>query len=125
MFIMTDHSENRLNVPTAAEAIQAFAKRTIAVQSEVSEKLMEASKHWLEQIHAESNAAWELFRKINTTTSATERVATLQDWLKGVTARRAEDATYAIQTARVLGNIELNLFTQQTDDTAETSRKAA
>jgi|GEM_PF-1980334 len=121
---MTNQKEDRMNAGVTAEAIQSYAKRAIAVQSDFSEKLIEVNKHWLEQIQIESNAAWELFRKFNTTTSVTDKIATLQDWLKGVTARSAEDASYAIETARALGNIELNLFRRRTD-AAEKPSKAA
>ncbi|PDT75134.1 hypothetical protein CO675_22140 [Bradyrhizobium sp. C9] len=122
---MTDRSENQVHANASVEAIQAGAKRAMVVQSEFSEKLIEASKHWMEQIQTESNEAWELFRKLGTTTSVTERIETLQDWIKGVTLRSAEDATYFIETARALGNIELNLFASRTNGETETSRKAA
>ncbi|VIO72896.1 hypothetical protein CI1B_45450 [Bradyrhizobium ivorense] len=108
-----------------AEAIQSCAKRAIAVQSEFSEKLIEANRHWLEQIQIESTEAWELFRKFNSTASVAEKITALQDWSKGVTARAAEDATYAIETARSLGTIELNLLARRTGATEETPRKAA
>ena len=118
---MTDHSEAR---PSAA-AIQTCAKRAMAVQSEFSEKLIEANRHWFEQMQIESNEAWELFRKFNSTASVAEKITALQDWAKGATARSAKEATYAIETARSLGTIELNLFAREIDDADETTQKAA
>ena len=116
---MTDLSEAR----PVADAIQHCAKRAMAVQSEFSEKLIEANRHWFEQI--ESNEAWELFRRFNSTASVAEKITALQDWAKGVTARSAQDATYAIETARSLGTIELNLFGRRIDSADEAPRKAA
>lgn len=118
---MTDLKEAR----PVADAIQNCAKRAMAVQSEFSEKLIEANRHWFEQIQIESNEAWELFRRFNSTASVAEKITAVQDWAKGVTARSAQDATYAIETARSLGTIELNLFGRRIDGADEATRKAA
>ncbi|MBR1208489.1 MULTISPECIES: hypothetical protein [unclassified Bradyrhizobium] len=118
---MTDHSEAR----PVSDAIQSYAKRAMAVQSEFSEKLIEANQHWFEQIQIESNEAWELFRRFNSTASAAEKITALQDWAKGVAARSANDATYAIETARSLGTIELNLFARKTSGVDEAIQEAA
>ncbi|MCP1966589.1 hypothetical protein [Bradyrhizobium elkanii] len=118
---MTDQSEVR----PAPDAIQSYAKRAMAVQSEFSEKLIEANQHWFEQIQIESNEAWELFRRFNSTASVAEKITALQDWAKGVTARSANDATYAIETARSLGTIELNLLARKTGGVDEATQKAA
>jgi hypothetical protein len=118
---MTDHSEAR----PVSDAIQSYAKRAMAVQSEFSEKLVEANRHWFEQMQIEANEAWELFRRFNSTASVAEKVTALQDWAKGVTARGANDATYAIETARSLGTIELNLFARKTGSVDEATQKAA
>ncbi|BBC02995.1 MULTISPECIES: hypothetical protein [Bradyrhizobium] len=80
---------------------------------------LEANRHWFEQIQVESNEAWELFRMFNSTASVAEKVTALQDWAKGVTARSANDATYAIETARSPGTIELNLFARKIIDVDE------
>lgn len=118
---MTDRSEAR----PVADAIQSYAKRAMAMQSQVSERLIEANQHWFEQIQIESNEAWELFRRFNSTASVAEKITALQDWAKGVTARSAQDATYAIETARSLGTIELNLFGRRTAGADEAVQKAA
>lgn len=118
---MTDHSEAR----PVSDAVQSYAKRAMAVQSEFSEKLIEANQHWFEQIQIESNEAWELFRRFNSTASVAEKITALQDWAKGVTARGANDATYAIETARSLGTIELNLLARKTSSVDEATQKAA
>jgi hypothetical protein len=102
------------------DAIRNFAGRAIAAQSEFSEKLVEANKHWLEQMQTESTAAVELFRKVNGTMSPAERIASIQEWVKGVTERAAKDAAFAFETAQALGKIELKLFTRQPEgDKAE------
>ena len=118
---MTDHSEAR----PVSDVVQSYAKRAMAVQSEFSEKLIEANQHWFEQIQIESNEAWELFRRFNSTASVAEKITALQDWTKGVTARGANDATYAIETARSLGTIELNLLARKTSSVDEAAQKAA
>ena len=118
---MTDQSEVR----PVSDAMQSYAKRAMAVQSEFSEKLIEANRHWFEQIQIESNEAWELFRRFNSTASVAEKITALQDWAKGATARGANDATYAIETARSLGTIELNLFGPKTSSVDEATQKAA
>ncbi|MBR0934226.1 hypothetical protein [Bradyrhizobium jicamae] len=120
---MTDHNETHPGA--VAEAIQSYAKRAISVQSDFSEKLIEANRHWLEKIQIESNEGWDLFRKFNSTSSVAEKITTLQDWMKGFTARSAEEATYAIETARSLGTIELNLFVRRPGDVTDTTQKAA
>ncbi|WP_338827095.1 hypothetical protein [Bradyrhizobium sp. 27S5] len=118
---MTNLSDSR----PIADAIQSCAKRAMVVQSNFAEKLIEANRHWFEQIQIESTEAWELFRKFNSVATVAEKITALQDWTKGVTARRAEDATYAIETARSLGTIELNLFARQTGGADEATQKAA
>ena len=118
---MTERNEVR----PVSDAIQSYAKRAMAVQSEFSEKLIEANQHWFEQIQIESNEAWELFRMFNSTASVAEKITALQDWAKGVTARGANDATYAIETARSLGTIELNLLARKTSSVDEGTQKAA
>ena len=89
---MTDHSEAR----PVSDAIQCYAKRAMAVQSEFSEKLIEANRHWFEQIQIESNEAWELFRRFNSTASVAEKITALQDWAKGVTARGAKRSSLCL-----------------------------
>ena len=118
---MTEQSETR----PVVQAIQSYAKQAMAVQSDFSEKLIEANRHWLEQIQTESTEAWELFRKFNSSTSMAEKITALQDWTNGVTARAAEGATYAIETARSLGTIELNLLARRSDGPDEATQKAA
>ncbi|GEC52819.1 hypothetical protein ABIF38_004746 [Bradyrhizobium japonicum] len=81
--------------------------------------ICDLNRHWFEQIQVESNEAWELFRMFNSTASVAEKVTALQDWAKGVTARSANDATYAIETARSPGTIELNLFARKIIDVDE------
>ncbi len=122
---MIDHSDHRLGAGAIADAIQACASRTIAVQSDVSDKLIEANRHWLEQIQIEFTAAWELYRKLNSTVSISEKITTWQDWMKGVTARSAEELTYAVETAQALNTIELNWLRRPTGDAVDSTQKAA
>ncbi|MFB9262366.1 hypothetical protein ACFFWD_04150 [Bradyrhizobium erythrophlei] len=122
---MTDHSDHRLGAGAIADAIQTSAKRTIAVQSDISDRLIEANRRWLELIQIEFTAAWELFRKLNSTVSGAEKITIWQDWMKGVTARGAEELTYAVETAQALNSIELNWLGRRTGDAADNTQKAA
>lgn len=102
--------EEKINVASDSNALPAFAKRAIAVQSEVSEKLIEAGRHCLDQLQAESHEAIELLRKFNDNATASERVTALQDWLKGATERGAKNAAFAVETVRAVADIEARLF---------------
>ncbi|MFB9263303.1 hypothetical protein ACFFWD_08990 [Bradyrhizobium erythrophlei] len=107
---------------TAGDAARNFAKRVIAVQAEFSEKLVEAHRHWLEQVQIESTRALELLRNISGTASAAQQITSTQTWMKGVTERAAENTIFAIETAQALGKIELRLFARELEpDEASTA----
>jgi hypothetical protein len=108
-------SQEQMIAPVS-NVLPALAKRAIAVQSEASEKLIEAGHHCLDQIQAESAEALEFFRKFNDNATAAERVSALQEWLKGATERGAKNAGYAIETARALADIETRLFARLRDE---------
>jgi hypothetical protein len=90
--------------------LPTFATRAIAIQTEASEKLIEASRHCLDLIQAESTEALEFLRKFNDNATAAERVSAMQEWLKGASERGAKNASYAMETARALADIESRLF---------------
>jgi len=102
--------EDKISIVPISTALPAFAKRAIEVQSEVSDKLIEASHHCLDQLQTESTEALEFLRKFNDNTTAAERVGALKEWLKGATERGAKNATFAMETARALADIEVKLF---------------
>ena len=108
--------EDKIIIAPVSSALPAFAKRAMAVQSEVSDKLIEASHHCLEQIQAEQTEALEFLRKFNDNTTAADRVGALQEWLRGATERGAKNATYAMETARALAEIEARLFARWRDE---------
>jgi hypothetical protein len=108
--------EGKINIIPGSTALPAFTKRAIEVQSEVSEKLIEASHHCLDQIQVESAEALEFLRKFSDNTTAAERVGALKEWLKGATERGAKNATFAMETARALADIEAGLFARVRDE---------
>ncbi|HVX77971.1 MAG TPA: hypothetical protein VHB49_17690 [Bradyrhizobium sp.] len=105
---MTENIDPR--TVATAPIFHELAKRAIEVQSEFSQKLLEASKHCLEQMQRSSTEAWELFWKINSTPSISERLEACQAWMKDVTERSATDASYFLETARSLSEIELKML---------------
>lgn len=95
---------------TTTKSMQAFAERAIAAQSALSQKLVETNRHWLEQVQTESNEIWEMTRKMGSEASYADRVKVFQDWLQGVTQRGAQNAIDAMESTRMLGQIELELL---------------
>ncbi len=102
--------EEKVNIVPVGTALPAFGKRAIEIQSEVSEKLIEASHHCLDQIQVELTEALEFLRKFSDNTTAAEKVGALKEWMKGATERGARNATFAMETARALADIEVRLF---------------
>lgn len=115
------------NSPTVAtpSAFRDLAKRTIEVQSEFSQKLLELTRHCLEQTQRSSTEAWELFWKINTTSSFSERLEAYQAWMKSITERNAADASYLLEAARSLSEIELKMLKRSSTDWNTDNQKAA
>jgi hypothetical protein len=122
---MTETINIRSLTPAAESTIRDFTKRTIEVQSELSQKLAEATRHWLEEAQMASTEGWEFFWKIHTTPSITERIQACQSWVKSVTERASADASYVLETARALSEIELKLINRASEQIGENTPKAA
>ena len=95
---------------TAAKSIQTFAERAIEAQAALSQKLIEANRHWLEQVQIESNEIWEMTRKLNSEASYADRAKVFQDWLRGASQRGAQNAVDAMEATRMFGQIELKFL---------------
>ena len=112
--------------PTAvANAIQNFAQRSLNIQAEIGESLVQANRHWIEQCQTEWMEAIDLVRRFASNDTTVEKVGAMQTWVKGATERGIRDASYAIEIARALGSIELKLFAAPPDMKDVETPKAA
>jgi hypothetical protein len=122
---MTEAIDIRSRTAATESTIPDLTKRAIEVQSELSQKLAEATRHWLEQAQLASTEGWELFWKVHTTPSPTERMQACQAWAKGAAERASANANYLLETARALNEIELKLLSRAPDQPTEKTPKAA
>ena len=122
---MTETIDVNSRAVIAESTLRDLAKRAIEVQSEFSQKLFEATKHCLDQTQRSSTDAWELLWKINTTPSISERLEAYQAWTKGVAERSAADASYLLETARSLSEIELKMLRHSSAEWNKDTQKAA
>src|ERR1700744_2118534 len=104
---MTEAIDIRSRTPATESTNPNFTKHAIEVQSELSKRLEEATRHWLEQAQLASTEGWELFWKIHTTPSVTERIQACQAWAKSAAERISSNASYILDTARTLIAIEM------------------
>lgn len=105
-------------------SLRDAAKQATEVQSELTHKLLEVTRHCLEQMQLSSTEAWELFWKVNTTPSITGRLEACQAWTKAVTERGAADASYLLEATRSLSEIKLKMFKRPSIED-ENNKKAA
>ena len=108
-----------------ANAIRDFAQRSLNIQAELGESLVQANRHWIEQCQTEWMEAIDLVRRFASHDTTVEKVGAIQTWVKGATERGIRDASYALEVARALGSIELKLFAVQPDVKAVETSKAA
>ena len=104
----TDH---QTVFPAIAQSIQSFASRAIMAQAEMSEKLIEINRHWLDHFAEESHELQEVIRKLSGGVPTDERVSSVQSWLKGVAERGVKESKYAFEAAAALRDIELKHLT--------------
>jgi hypothetical protein len=121
---MTDDIDLNSRKAVTVSTFRDVAKRAIELQTELSQRLLDVNKYYLEQTQRSSTEAWELFWKINTTPSISDRLEACQAWMKGATERSAAAASYLLETTRSLSEIEMKMLKKpSTDD--EDNRKAA
>jgi hypothetical protein len=70
-------------------------------------KLVEVYRHNLDRMEGEWIAAWSCLLQVNSSPRPVDKMKAYQDWLRGLSERRAEDATYAFEVTRELSGIEL------------------
>jgi hypothetical protein len=69
-------------------------------------KLLELYQHNLDRTRNEWMEAWNCIVQVSSAPRPIDKMRIHQDWLKGFSQRRVEDATYAFEMARQLGALE-------------------
>ena len=69
-------------------------------------KLLELYQHNLNRTQGEWMEAWNCLVQVSSAPRPIDKMRIHQDWLKGFSQRRVEDATYAFEMARQLGALE-------------------
>ena len=82
---------------------------TAEQQSELAAKLVQVNQYYLERINTEWVEGWKFLTAVNGTMLSTDKMGIYQDWLRGFSQRRMQDASYAMEVARTLSGIDLNL----------------
>jgi hypothetical protein len=113
---MTDNIDINSRTVATVSAFRDLAKHAIEVQTELSQQLLDVTKHCLEQTQRSSTEAWELFWKVNTTPSISERLEACQAWMKETTERSAAAASYLLETTRSLSKIEMKMLKKPSTD---------
>jgi hypothetical protein len=94
-------------------------------QSDISARLADINQHYAERIKVEVLETLDVVQKINAATLPLDKVKLYQDWLKGFSQRRMEDANYAMEAAQVLGSTEMKLSMGLVDKEDLQAAKAA
>ena len=97
----------------------------IQKQSDISARLADINQHFAERIKVEFLETLDVVQKINAATLPLDKVKLYQDWLKGFSQRRMEDANYAMEAAQVLGSTEMKLSMGLVDKEDLQAAKAA
>jgi len=97
----------------------------IQKQSDILARLADINQHYAERIKVEVLETLDVVQKINAATLPLDKVKLYQDWLKGFSQRRMEDANYAMEAAQVLGSTEMKLSMGLVDKEDLQAAKAA
>ncbi|WP_213770548.1 hypothetical protein [Bradyrhizobium sp. dw_78] len=96
--------------PAFAAALHQRSAQAMNIQAEFGRKLVEVNRHWFEQIQIESSQCWDVLWKASAATSLTDKAKIFQDYLRDFTKRATDDASYMMENARALGEIETRIF---------------
>ena len=121
---MTMQTESHQTPMVFATVMQGFVQRSLAIQAELAESLVQANRHWVDRIHSEWAEALALAQRVSSNATTAEKSEAMQSWLKGTTERCLQEAGYATDVARNLGSIELKLFTGSREKEPETPKAA-
>jgi hypothetical protein len=69
--------------------------------------LVEVYRHNLDRMQDEWMQAWNCVFQVNSAPRPVDKMKVCQDWLKGLSQRRTEDAIYAFEVARELSGVEM------------------
>jgi hypothetical protein len=97
----------------------------IQKQSDISARLTGINQHYAERIKVEFLETLDAVQKINATTLPIDKIKLYQDWLKGFSQRRMEDANYAMEAMQVLSSTKMKLFMGLVDKEDLQAAKAA
>jgi hypothetical protein len=112
-------------VPAIAIALGQRAAQAAAVQSELAKKVGEINQHWLERIQKDSTEVWQLLFKFGGTPAVGEKIKLCEQWIEGAMKNAADDASYALDIARALGELEMRFFSPAGAAETEPSKDAA
>jgi hypothetical protein len=117
-------AEDRQTPAALTNAMQGFTQRALAVQAEFAESLLQANRHWVDQMQVEWAESLALARRISGEGTPAEKTEAVQAWLKGATERGIKEASYFADTARRLGSIEMKMFSPAHGQQSETQKAA-
>lgn len=115
-------TESRQSPTDFAKSMQVFAQRALEIQAEFANCLVKAQEHWIGQFQTEFKEAQNCLRHFSESEGSADKFAAIQTWWKDATARHFHEMSFAIETARALGGIEVKLFGPVSDGCDRTSR---
>jgi hypothetical protein len=89
--------------------LELACNEMIRKQSDISATLADINQHYAERIKVELLETLDVVWKISAATLPIDKIKLYQDWLKGFSQRRMEDANYAMEAAQVLSSTETKL----------------
>lgn len=122
---MSEHNGNTHEAPSMATTLHDRATQAAAMQSDLARKVGEINQHWLERIQSGSIAGWELLFKCGSTPAVGEKIKLCEQWIERAMQKAAEDATYVIDSAKALGELELRFLSPSTADETKPSESSA
>ncbi len=122
---MSENNSVPHSVPAIATALRQRAAQAAAVQSELAKKVMEINQHWLERVQKDSTELWQLLFKFGGTPAVGEKIRLCEQWIEGVMKNAADDASYTLDSARALGELEMHFFSPASAAETELSKDAA
>jgi len=121
---MSEHNGIPQSVAVIAATLQQRAVQAAAVQSALGKKLGEINQHWLERIQEDSTEVWQLLFKVGRTPAVGEKIKLCEHWVEGAMKKAADDATYILENARALGQIEMRFLSSAKLEDAHASAPA-
>lgn len=119
----THGTENGKNI--LAAALHERAAQAAALQHELARKVSEINQHWLERIQTDSTDAWQTLFKFGSTPAVGEKIKLCEQWLEAAMKKAADDATYVLESAKALGQLELRFLSPPSTNETKPEEQAA